>query len=60
MTWVEPSPTAESFGYTVGLAEESHPDLLISGLWPDDTAEFLNSYAHGVAAHGEVIKTNGG
>lgn len=56
MTWVEPSLTSEPFGYTMGLTDMKHPELLISGLRADDTAEFLTSFAHRVLAHGDVIK----
>jgi hypothetical protein len=56
MSWAEPSLVSEAFGYTVGLTEKKHPELLISGLWSDFTADFLNIFAHGVAAHGQIIK----
>lgn len=45
-----PSPEAERFGYTVGLTEHNHPELLVRGLGARDTAELLNRWGSSVLA----------
>lgn len=45
-----PSPLAEQFGYTVGLTEVGHPELLVRGLGAEVTAELLGRWGRTVFA----------
>lgn len=48
------SPAEERFGYTVGLTERHHPELLVRGLAARETAELLNGWGGAVLA-GDVF-----
>lgn len=50
-----PSPPGERFGYTVGLTEKRHPELLVRGLGAQETAELLNRWGGTVLA-GDVFE----
>lgn len=43
-----PLPTASRFGYTVGLTEVGHPELLVRGLGARETADVLTGWAGAV------------
>lgn len=45
-----PTPPEERFGYTVGLTEHGHPELLVRGLGARETAELLNTWGGTVLA----------
>ena len=44
------TPAEEQFGYTVGLTEHGHPELLVRGLGARETAELLNKWGGTVLA----------
>lgn len=46
----QPTPLAEQFGYTVGLTEHGHPELLVRGLGAQETAELLGNWGSTVLA----------
>lgn len=50
----EPLPTAERFGYTVGLTERGHPELLVRGLGARETAQLLGRWG-GTALSGDTF-----
>lgn len=50
----EPAPLPEQFGYTVGLTEHGHPELLVRGLGAQETAELLGRWGGTVLA-GDVF-----
>lgn len=49
-----PAPRDEQFGYTVGLTELGHPELLVRGLGAQETAELLGRWGGTVLA-GDVF-----
>lgn len=56
---VEAGDGVPSFGYTVGLTRyHGHPELVVSGLWPEPTAELLDEL--GALVRGGAVLTAGG
>ena len=49
-----PLPPDQRFGYTVGLTERGHPDLMVRGLGPRETAGLLNRWA-GAVLDGQIL-----
>lgn len=49
-----PSPLSKQFGYTVGLTELGHPELLVRGLGAEKTAELLGRWG-GTVLTGDVF-----
>lgn len=44
----DPEPVSARFGYTVGLTEVGHPELLVRGLDARETAEVLSGWSRAV------------
>lgn len=50
----EPLPPGRRFGYTVGLTDCAHPELLVRGQGARETAELLNRWG-GVVLDGQTL-----
>lgn len=49
------SPLSEQFGYTIGLTEHGHPELLVPGLVALDSFRLLNNLGHNIVDHGDRL-----
>ncbi|HET7415408.1 MAG TPA: DUF4262 domain-containing protein [Arthrobacter sp.] len=47
--------TAPGYGYTIGFTEQRHPELLITGGTPEETADALSMLAGMVLVHGHQL-----
>lgn len=48
-------PVMQQFGYTIGLTERGHPELLVSGVTSETSHPILNHLAHNIVDHGERL-----
>jgi hypothetical protein len=55
LQFVEGSLTSPAFGYTVGLTELRHPELILTGRRQPETVELLNDLAAQVFAGGQAL-----
>jgi Domain of unknown function (DUF4262) len=55
LTMVEGGRSSPGFGYTVGLLERRHPELLVTGRDPEETSAILHELVRMVLGHGHVL-----
>ncbi|HET8795926.1 MAG TPA: DUF4262 domain-containing protein [Arthrobacter sp.] len=55
MIMVEGDLASPAYGYTVGLTEQRHPELLITGRTDSEMADLLTMLTHMVLDHGDEL-----
>lgn len=55
LVMVSGTATEPAFGYTVGLTELQHPEILVTGRCQDDTVALINELVDMVRGHGHTL-----